>query len=547
MSRATLLGSLGCVVLLAAPAAAQQADSVAAVIRARAETLRAEGSVVVQGVRLLARDALPSFYAQREYRPAWTDPARLAALQQAVRASAEDGLNPSDYLLEALARLTPRAAAPRASAALRADVDLLATEALTRLAFSLRYGKVNPANIGAAWGVQPATPPGPPPILEQLVSSDTLAGAVAALAPRHPLYLRMRAELARYRAAQAAGGWPTIDAGPDLKVGMTDPRVPAVRRRLAATDDLPATAADSGDNRYDRVLSQGVARFQARLGLVPDGVLGPRTRAELNAPPMLRIKTLRVNLERARWVLPGLGRTFVAVNIPAYRAYFVRDDSLVWSGRAVVGEPYLQTPEFQSRITTLVLNPTWTVPPQILTDEVLPDILRDSTYLARNGMQVLDGAGAVVNPADVDWGRYDGRTLPYRIVQVPGSQNPLGRIKFLFPNAYAVYLHDTPARALFQQSRRTFSHGCIRVQYPMELALALLNDSTWTEAALDSVVARETETAIALPVPVPVLILYWTAWPAEDGALNFRPDVYGRDGTVLAALNAPFSFPAAAP
>ena len=222
--------------------------------------------------------------------------------------------------------------------------------------------------------------------------------------------------------------------------------------------------------RYDRALSQGVVRFQARLGLVPDGVLGPRTRAELNAPPMLRIKTLRVNLERARWVLPGLGSTFVAVNIPAYRAYFVRDDSLVWSGRAVVGEPYLQTPEFQSRITSLVLNPTWTVPPQILTDEVLPDILRDSTYLARNGMQVLDGTGAVVDPADVDWGRYDGRTLPYRIVQVPGSQNPLGRIKFLFPNAYAVYLHDTPARSLFQRSRRTFSHGCIRVQHPMALA-----------------------------------------------------------------------------
>jgi murein L,D-transpeptidase YcbB/YkuD len=245
-------------------------------------------------------------------------------------------------------------------------------------------------------------------------------------------------------------------------------------------------------------------------------------------------------------VLPGLGSTFVAVNIPAFRAYFVRDDSLVWSGRAVVGEPYLQTPEFQSRITSLVLNPTWTVPPQILTDEVLPDIGRDSTYLARNGMQVIDGTGAAVNPADVDWSRYDGRTLPYRIVQAPGSENPLGRIKFVFPNAYAVYLHDTPARTLFQRSQRTFSHGCIRVQHPMTLATALLNDSTWAPAALDSVAALEVETSVALAHPVPILILYWTAWPAEDGALNFRPDVYGRDSAVLAALDAPFSFTAAA-
>lgn len=547
MSGTALLGLLGLAGLLATPAAAQQADSAAAVIQARVELLRAEGSVVVQGVRLRARDALPSFYAQRDYRPAWTDPAQLAALEQAVRASAEDGLNPTDYLLDPLARLIPRATAPHAPAALRAEVDLLATEALTRLAFSLRYGKVNPASIGAAWGVRPAAPPGPPPILEQLVSSDTLAGAIAALAPRHPLYLRLRAELATYRAARSAGGWPTIEPGPVLRVGTTDPRVPAVRRRLVATDDLPAADAAVGGERYDHQVAQGVAHFQSRLGLTPDGVLGPRTRGELNAPPILRIKTLRVNLERARWVLPGLGSTFVAVNIPAFRAYFVRDDSLVWSGRAVVGEPYLQTPEFQSQITALVLNPTWTVPPKILTDEVLPDIRRDSTYLARNGMQVVDRAGAVVQPADVDWDAYDGRTLPYRIVQVPGSENPLGRIKFVFPNSYAVYLHDTPARTLFQQSRRTFSHGCIRVQYPMELAVALLNDSTWTQAALDSVVAREAEATIALPHPVPVLILYWTAWPAEDGALNFRPDVYGRDTAVLTALDAPFSFQPAAP
>jgi murein L,D-transpeptidase YcbB/YkuD len=547
VSRTTLLGSLGCVVLLAVPAAAQQADSAALIIRGRVETLRAGGSVTVQGARLLSVDALPSFYAQRDYRPAWSDPARLAALRQAVRASAADGLDPTDYLLGPLDRLTPLATAPRASATQRAELDLLATEALIRLAFSLRYGKVNPANLGAAWGAQPATPPGPPPILEALVSSDTLVGAIAALAPRHALYLRLRTELARYRAADSTGGWPVIDPGPVLEVGMTDPRVPAVRRRLAATGDLPASAATAGDEHYDRGLSGGVARFQARLGLVVDGLLGPRTRAELNAPPILRIKTLRVNLERARWVLPGLGSTFVAVNIPAYRAYFVRDDSLVWSGRAVVGEPYLQTPEFQSRITWLVLNPTWTVPPQILTDEVLPDIRRDSTYLARNGMEVLDREDAVVDPTSVDWDQYDGRTLPYRIVQTPGGGNPLGRVKFVFPNPYAVYLHDTPARGLFQRSQRTFSHGCIRVQHPMALATALMDDSAWTSAALDSVVALKAEATLALPRPVPVLILYWTAWPAEDGALNFRPDVYGRDSAVLAALNAPFSFTAADP
>ena len=237
MSRATRLGSLGLVVLLAAPAAAQQADSAAVVIRARVEALRTGGIVTVQGVRLLSVDALPSFYAQREYRPAWTDPARLAALQQAVRASAEDGLNPTDYLLEPLERLTPAATSPRASATLRADLDLLATEALVRLAFSLRYGKVNPAKHRRRRGASfPPPPPGPPPILEQLVSSDTLAGAVAALAPRHPLYLRLRAELARYRAARCG-----------RRVAHDRPRA-----RPRGRDDRPPGTGGASPPRGDR-------------------------------------------------------------------------------------------------------------------------------------------------------------------------------------------------------------------------------------------------------------------------------------------------------
>ena len=162
-------------------------------------------------------------------------------------------------------------------------------------------------------------------------------------------------------------------------------------------------------------------------------------------------------------------------------------------------------------------------------------------------MVVLNRDGAAVDPSTIDWDRYDGRTLPYRIVQQPGGANPLGRIKFVFPNAYAVYLHDTPARNLFQRPRRTFSHGCIRIERPMALADLLLDDSTWTPAALDSAVALGTEQTIPLARPVPVFVLYWTAWVAEDGVLHFRPDVYGRDADILAALDAPFTFRGAAP
>lgn len=550
MNRAASLVALGIIALLAGtvPAAAQDADAVARSIRARTDSLQSGRGVTVLGVALQARSVLPEFYADRDYQPAWRDRGRLDQLLTAIRASRDDGLLPRDYLLAPLERLAPYAARPATSPGLRADLDLLATEALIRLAYSLRHGKTDPARVDSSWSIPPLAPPQrPAQFLGTLVASDTLIGAVAALAPRHPWYRRLRQELVRYRALDSAGGWPTIEPGPNLRVGMTDPRVPTVRRRLVATGDLPPRDAAATGQRFDSTLATALARFQARLGLAPDGVLGVRSRAELNVQPVARIKSLRVNLERGRWVLPVMPDTLVTVNVSAFEAAFLRGDSVAWSGRAVVGEPFQQTPEFRARMTYLVLNPTWTVPPKILTDETLPAIRRDTAYLARNGMRVLDRDGAVVDPSTIDWSRYDGRTLPYRIVQEPGGANPLGRVKFVFPNAYQVYLHDTPARTLFERPRRTFSHGCIRVERPMALAEILLGDSTWTAAALDSAVALGTEQTIPLATPVSVFVLYWTAWAAEDGAVHFRPDVYGRDTDILAALDAPFTFRGATP
>ena len=550
MTRTSPLAGLGIIALLAgtAPAAAQDADAVARSIRARTDSLQAGSGVTVLGVTLQTRGVMPEFYANRHDQPAWAAPGRMDALLAAIRASRNDGLLPRDYLLGPLERLAPYAATPAASPALRADLDLLATEALIRLAYSLRNGKTDPERVDSSWSIPPrAPPPQPAEFIEALVASDSLGGALAALAPRHPQYVLLRRELARYRALDAAGGWPTIEPGPNLRVGMTDSRVPTLRRRLEATGDLPSHDAAAAGEQYDSTLAAGLARFQARLGLAPDGVLGVRSRAELNVAPAARIKALRVNLERGRWVLPVMGDTLLTVNVSAFEAYLLRGDSVAWAGRAVVGEPFQQTPEFTANMTYLVLNPTWTIPPKILTDETLPAIRRDSGYLARNNMVVLSRDGAAVDPATIDWDRYDGRTLPYRIVQQPGGTNPLGRVKFVFPNAYSVYLHDTPARSLFRRPRRTFSHGCIRVERPMALAELLLGDSTWTAGALDSAVALGTEQAIPLARPVPVFVLYWTAWIAEEGTLQFRPDVYGRDTDILAALDAPFTFRGGSP
>ena len=242
MSRASPLVALGIIALLAGsgPAAAQDADAVARSIRARTDSLQAGNGVTVLGVALQTRGVMPEFYANRNYQPAWAAPGRMDALLAAIRASRDDGLLPRDYLLGPLERLAPYASTRAASPALRADLDLLATEALIRLAYSLRNGKTDPERVDSSWSIPPLAPPRrPAEFIAALVASDSLAGAVAALAPRHPQYLLLRQELARYRALDSAGGWPTIDPGPNLRVGMTDSRVPALRRRLAATGDLP--------------------------------------------------------------------------------------------------------------------------------------------------------------------------------------------------------------------------------------------------------------------------------------------------------------------
>lgn len=516
MNRRLLAFTTGACLLGAAPATAQDRGQVADGLVARV-------------------------YALRDHRPAWTAPDRVAALLQAIRSSGGDGLDPRDFFLEPLERLAPLALAPAAAPALKAEFDVLATEALTRLWRSLTVGKVDPAALDTTWHIPPAPlPADPAAAIAGLLSSDTLTAAVAALPPRHPLYLRLRADLARYRAIEAEGGWEEVEGGPNLREGDTDPRVGALRRRLAVTGDLDSlAAADSGDSVTADVAA-ALIRFQTRHGLAPDGVLGPRTLAELNVPVDVRIQTLRVNLERGRWVLRELGGTFVAVNIAGFESYYVRNDTLAWRAPSIVGQPFRQTPEFRATMTYLVVNPSWTVPELLLDEDVLPAVRDDPEYLASHAMRVLDRQGAPVDPATIEWEWYRGRTFPYRIVQAPGGDNPLGRIKFMFPNPYAVYLHDTPSRELFRRPQRTFSSGCIRVEHPMTLAVLLLEGSRWTAAALDSVATAGTERTIPLPTAVPVIVLYWTAWSAGDGTVHFRPDVYRRDAAVLRTLDAPW-------
>jgi murein L,D-transpeptidase YcbB/YkuD len=267
--------------------------------------------------------------------------------------------------------------------------------------------------------------------------------------------------------------------------------------------------------------------------------VGPETLRALNVSARDRVDQVRVNLERARWVLHDLGDEFVIVNIAGLSAFLVRDREPVWSTRVVVGHPFRKTPVFKAEISYLVINPTWTVPPTILREDKLPAILQDPDYLVSNNMEIRDVAGQIVDPGGIDWEEAVKTVFPYQIVQKPGPDNALGQIKFIFPNEYFVYLHDTPNRELFEKTVRTFSSGCIRLENPFDLAERLLSgEDIWNRQALDEAVASGETRNVMLQHKMPIIVMYWTVQPSDTVGVRFFPDVYDRDSDVLRALDA---------
>lgn len=522
--------------------ASAQSDSVTEALRARIERLRETGTLQLLDARVASSVVLPEFYERRDFRPAWQDTAAVDDLLRAIRDAWNDGLDPRDYHLPELERLRAEIdSTPQPSPELLADYDLLLSDALAGLGHHLRFGKVDPDSLGPAWNLlrgqgtqDPAT------MMQDAIDSGSLYSAIEELRPTHFVYSGLRAELARYRLLRKAGGWKPIPAGSTLEAGMTDWRVPLLRHRLSGTGDLNAALVDTS-TVFDDSVSAALQRFQDRHGLAVDGRLGPATRAALNVPVVARINQIKVNLERGRWVLHDLDSAFLAVNVAAFRIYYIAGERILWQARTVVGQPFRETPVFRTTLKYLVFNPTWTVPAVILDEDVLPELRRNPMKaLKQRGLKVIDRSGNEIDPRTIDWVRYSSKNLPYTLRQDPGDDNALGRVKFVLPNPYAVYLHDTPRQDLFTRPQRAFSSGCIRVENALELARLLLNDETrWSRAAIDSVVSTDETRTVSLRRPLPVLVLYWTAWVGADGRVNFRADLYGRDARVLRALNDP--------
>lgn len=529
---------------ITAPAGAQTTtgfvDSVRDRLRNRLEAASATQSAMgARGDRLHARTMLPLFYERRLFIPAWIGESgllpRARMLAAEIRKARDEGLRPDDYHLAAIDAVLADAAAgklARTDVAAWAAADLLFTDAFLLYGSHLLSGRVNPATFDSEWHAN-RREADMADVLERAVSSDDVARALRGLLPAHPAYATLKRALARYRAID---GWQTIPAGPTLRLGDMGPRVQLVAARLAATADLAGRSA--GRETFDEDVERAVRRFQTRHGLTADGAVGATTLTALNVPAADRIEQIRINLERWRWLSQDLGRRYILVNIPAFELEVVEDGRSILDMRVVVGREYRRTPVFSSRMTHLVLNPYWHVTRNIAVSDKLPLIRKDPGYLAAQKMKVFEETGGgrrEVDPSTIDWSSVTPQTFRYQLRQDPGPQNALGRVKFMFPNQFNVYLHDTPTRELFNETARSFSSGCIRLHQPIDLAVTLLAGTDWTPAAIDQALAKRQDFAVTLREPVPVHLQYWTAW-SDDNLIHLRPDIYGRDKLLSAAL-----------
>lgn len=530
----------------AGPAAAQDPMEIERLLRGRIETLRLGFAARAADDRLLARQALPDFYEGRGLDVAWTSRpdarARVDALVRAVDRSAAHGLNPSDYHREALDSLRGQVFGPGATPSALVDLELVASDAFLVLGSHLLHGRVDPETINPAWLANRRSA-ALHEVLEEAVTSGRIEERLYALAPRQARYRTLVQVAAELRAVAESGGWRTVGTGPGLELGVTDPRVVALRDRLRAGGDLPDGAFSDDLERFDEDVAEAVRRFQERHGLDVDGVVGPATLAALNVSASERARQIETNLERWRWLPADLGDRHLEVNVAGFDVRVVERGRVVRRHRAVVGRQYRQTPMFSGTMTYLVFSPFWHVPPTIAAVDKLPGIKADPRTIAAQRMTLLDQAtNQPIDPATVDWAEMTGSAFNrrFRLRQDPGPANALGRVKFMFPNRHNVYLHDTPSRELFERASRSFSSGCIRVEDPLDLAEYLLADQEgWTPDRIEAAATAGVERTVRLTSGVPVHLLYWTAWVDGDGVVHLRDDVYGRDRTVAIALEAP--------
>ena len=517
-----------------------QSVNITDVMQKKIEDFKFSRDQDIDDVQIASESLLPDFYLSRGYSPAWR-PAAVTEYMETVRRVGEHGLDPADYHFDLLQDVLAKHALENMDFETRTDLDILLTDSLIRLGYHLVFGKVNQKYLDKNWNIkrQLIDDQDPIALIQNTIDATSIYEGVEALAPQNIVYQNVKGYLAKYRNILKQGGWPIISQGAALRLGDRSQRVAVLRQRLIIEYGIAESANDP--QLFDSKLEEAVKFFQQHHFIEADGVVGEGTWLALNISVQQRIEQIRVNLERARWVMHTLPERFVMTDIAGYEVVYYDNPHPLWRARAVVGKPYRATPVFRDKIRYLEFNPTWTIPPTILKKDILPKLKKDPDYLAKRKIRVLGRGMKEIDPKKIDWSQYaSAKKFPYFLRQDPGPENALGLVKFMFPNKHAVYLHDTPSISLFNKTERTFSSGCIRVERPFELAELLLNNpDTWDQAAIKAVVDSQQTVRVDLPQSVPVLLMYWTVRDNGGEVLGFKQDIYGRDKAVLEALNKP--------
>ncbi|MBT8458260.1 MAG: L,D-transpeptidase family protein [Boseongicola sp.] len=476
---------------------------------------------------------IAAFYKENGFKPIWTsssraDKKRREAFMAALSNTSAHGLPAEKYRPDAISSAMRAARTDSQRGALEVEIS----RAFLEYARDIQTGILNPRRIDE--GLAREVPLRPRKATLAAFSKSSAKGFLKALPPKSAEYARLMKEKMRFERLIGRGGWGDKVAAKSLKPGASNNSVLQLRNRLIAMGYLKRTPTST----YDQAMTDAVRAFQADHGLAQDGVAGPRTMQMINTSAATRLSQIVVAMERERWINMPLGKRHIWVNVTDFHARIVDNGKITFQTRSVVGanDPERRTPEFSDVMDHMVVNPTWNVPRSIATKEYLP-LLKEDPFAVSN-LNIINVRGQIVSRAEMDFSEYDETNFPYDLKEPPSRGNALGLVKFMFPNRYNIYLHDTPAKSLFGRERRAFSHGCVRLNDPFDFAYALLaKQERDPQGFFKATLSTRKETVVPLKEPVPVHLVYRTAFTQAKGNIQFRGDVYGRDSKIWRALS----------
>lgn len=486
----------------------------------------ANSEIQLENIRLV-----DSFYSQREYQPVWSNRELREDLYRSIENASNHGLQfkdyHGDYLEMALSNL----------ANLGQDekdlLELVLTDAFFTYGRHLNSGKLNPKKLYTIWDID-RNETDLLPLFQKAISENSISATLEDLAPKHIVYKGLQKSLKDYRDYMEKEENPTqVHKGESIKPGDTSSRMAMIALRLKELNFLDSIPPNS-THEYNESLEEAVRKFQEHHGIETDAVIGEGTISELNKTYKERYEQILVNMERWRWHPQDLGDHYIIVNIPNYRLHLVKGKDTISSNRVMVGTEARKTPVFSDKIEHIVYNPTWTIPPTIKKNDVIPAAKRNTSYLTSKNMSVFDGSGKRLNPSEINWNNREVVNYTYR--QEAGPANPLGKVKIIYPNRYSIYLHDTPSKKLFEKNSRAQSSGCVRVEGVLDLAEYLLNDQEkYTSEKIQEILDSGRTTTIKITKEVKVYHLYWTAW-REGDETRFAEDIYKQDKEIMQLL-----------